>query len=185
LTEELSNFVTLSRLTPQKDICTLISAFSIYRFKYGSGKLHIYGEGSLRLDLESFVQKLDMQEHIIFHGKTNDSISVLKKNQVFVLSSKYEGFGLVLLEAMQVGLPIICANNSAISEVMGQDYEGFFKTSDVFELSNKLFESRNPIFYNRLASYCFNRLKFFNPVESAQNLIKIYQNALDNQMKIH
>jgi CDP-glycerol glycerophosphotransferase len=64
----------------------------------------------------------------------------MKISDVMVLSSNYEGFGLVLLEAMIVSCPIIAANNSAIPEVLGSGYSGLFETGNVLALTNKLIE---------------------------------------------
>jgi glycosyltransferase involved in cell wall biosynthesis len=57
---------------------------------------------------------------------------------VFVLSSLYEGFGLVLLEAMDAGVPVIASNNSAIPEVLGNDFPGLARTGDVQDFLEKM-----------------------------------------------
>ena len=56
------------------------------------------------------------------------------------ITASYEGFGLVLLEAMDAGVPLLASRNSAIPEVMGVDYPGLFQTSNAVELADKMIE---------------------------------------------
>ena len=64
----------------------------------------------------------------------------LQDQDFFVLTSNYEGFGLVLLEAMDAKLPIIAARNSAIPEVLGESHPGLFVTRDSESLLQTLLD---------------------------------------------
>lgn len=105
----------------------MIQALAIYREKFGFGQLEVYGDGPLDEELNTFARSLGVTQYVVFCGRTSDVPKVMQKNQCFLLSSKYEGFGLVLLEAMQQGLPIICSKISTTEEVMGSGYELFLK----------------------------------------------------------
>jgi glycosyltransferase involved in cell wall biosynthesis len=94
---------------------------------------------------------------------------------IFILCSNYEGFGLVLLEAMQLRVPIIAANNSAIPEVLGFDYPGLFRTSDLeslIKVLNKFYYSRTKLNLNEIYR---NNLSKFNPQKMERNLDNFYK----------
>ena len=131
---------TIGRIVEQKDYPTLLKAFAIFHNEYANSELLIVGDGDLKQEVIRFAQALGIQENIKWLGRTEDVFSILKKFDVFVLASKYEGFGLVLLEAMQTRVPIVAADNSAISEVLGLNYPGLFKTGDAQDLCIKIKE---------------------------------------------
>ena len=123
-------FGTVARLTAQKSLNTLIEAFALFNKKQKS-ILHIVGTGELENELKELCAKLGVVDKIVWHGKRNDIPSVIKRFDVFILPSIYEGFGLVLLEAMAAEVPIIASNVSAIPEVLD------------FGNSGLLFEKKN------------------------------------------
>ena len=111
-------------------------------------------------------------------GKTEYVNEFLSKIDLFILSSKYEGFGLVLLEAMVAKKPIIAANNSAIPEVLGKTYEGLFSTGDVYALAHQIktaISDKN--FSERLVQSYPGQLNLFDPNDMNKNVKNIYSNA--------
>jgi glycosyltransferase involved in cell wall biosynthesis len=98
---------------------------------------------------------------------------------VFCLTSKYEGFGLVLLEAMQSELPIIAANNSAISEVLGHGYPYLFTTSDTADLLEKMELLTSERHRKDAIAYLQERLKKFSPFVMATKIDSIYMECLN------
>ena len=172
--EKLEKFVTLSRLAPQKDLKTMIQALSIYREKFGFGQLEVYGDGPLDEELNAFARSLGVTQYVVFCGRTSDVPKVMQENQCFLLTSKYEGFGLVLLEAMQQGLPIICSKISTTEEVMGPDYELFFETANPQDLATKMEFLQQPRFYRDSSEYGIQRLSEFDPRKSATKILNVY-----------
>ncbi len=111
-------------------------------------------------------------------GKTEYVNEFLSKIDLFILSSKYEGFGLVLLEAMVAKKPIIAANNSAIPEVLGKIYEGLFSTGDAKALAQQIktaISDKN--FSERLVQSYASQLNLFDPSEMNRNIKNAYSNA--------
>jgi glycosyltransferase involved in cell wall biosynthesis len=98
---------TVSRLSPEKDLATLIKAFHILIKKLPNLELHIVGEGELKDSLKYLCDKLKLNRSVKFFGKRPDIAYFMSTLSVFVLPSKYEGFGMVLLEAISFGLPCI------------------------------------------------------------------------------
>ena len=168
---------TIGRLVDQKDYPTLFSACKSALSKGVELELFIIGEGELRKDLEVRVKSLGITKSVHWLGKTADVNDYLFELDLFILPSKYEGFGLVLLEAMQAGKPILASNNSSIPEVLGSSYEGLFKTSDVSELSELIMKIQNDAsFPKRLVQTYSDRLALFAPSNMSGKISHIYEN---------
>lgn len=93
-------------LTNQKDFATLIRAFELVRQRIKSHLL-ILGEGRERKKLERLVQELELNDHVSMPGFVNNPFSYMATADVFVLSSRWEGFGNVLVEAMGCGTQVV------------------------------------------------------------------------------
>ncbi len=98
--------LSVGRLTKAKDYPTLIRAFALVRRKYPA-RLMILGEGEERAKLEALTQELGLQDDISLPGFVDNPYAYMARAAVFVLSSAWEGFGNVLVEAMAVGTPVI------------------------------------------------------------------------------
>ena len=130
-------FGTISRLVPQKDLQTLINAFSKIS-KEVRCKLVIVGDGVQRNELEKLVKSLNLESKVHFLGKRQDVPELLHGIDAFTLTSKYEGLGLVLLEALASEVPIIAARNSAIKEIVNDEVALMFQTSSVPDLEKAM-----------------------------------------------
>jgi len=173
----LTRFVMVARLAPQKNIHTAIRAFARYHNTNPNGILEIYGVGNQFIELVELVQDLQISNSVFFRGRSNEISRVLESSQCLILSSRYEGFGLILLEAMQAGLPLLCARNSAIIEVLGLEHPGFFETFNEAELAIKMLDLNNPTKYSANADYSRNRLVHFNPMWTARETIDFYNSG--------
>jgi glycosyltransferase involved in cell wall biosynthesis len=129
---------TISRLTRQKDLPTLFSAFAQFLILHPDSRLLMVGGGEEKKSLVILAEELAISKNIEWVGRTSEIQKYLSRMDVFVLSSLYEGFGLVLLEAMDAGVPVIASNNSAIPEVLGNDFPGLAKTGDVQDFLGKI-----------------------------------------------
>jgi glycosyltransferase involved in cell wall biosynthesis len=129
---------TIARLVPQKDIPTLLNSFKIFNESSPNSTLVIIGDGPIKDEMKKLAITLGINERILWVGRTEDVDGYLSLMDTFILTSKYEGFGLVLLEALNMHLPIIAANNSAIPEVLGTDFTGLVKTGDAKAFAEKL-----------------------------------------------
>ena len=169
---------TIGRLVPQKDYPTLLSAFSNVLKKLPETELYVVGEGNLQKELMELCKSLGVSSKVHWLGKTEYINEFLSKIDLFILPSKYEGFGLVLLEAMVAKKPIIAANNSAIPEVLGKTYEGLFQTGSINSLEqqiNTVINDQN--FSGRLVQSYSTQLDLFNPSDMSKNVRNIYSNA--------
>lgn len=99
--------VAVGRLHTQKGFDMLISASKGVFDKYPDWMLNIFGEGELKEALQFQIQKSGLQKHIFLKGYTRNINAEFAKSAFFVLSSRYEGFPMVLVEAMSLGMPSV------------------------------------------------------------------------------
>ena len=110
---------TACRLTEQKGLTFALQAIQQVHEQGVAVEFVIAGDGELREALAKEAQQLGIADHIHFLGWRDDVRNVGLGYDVFVLPSLWEGFGLVLLEVMSLGVPIIASEVSAIPEVVG------------------------------------------------------------------
>lgn len=96
----------VGRIEEQKDFATSIRAFALVR-KLKQSRLVIIGEGSQRAALESLINELDLQDDVALLGFSHNPYAYMSKAAIFVMSSAWEGFGNVIVEAMAVGTPVV------------------------------------------------------------------------------
>ena len=169
---------TISRLTRQKDLPTLFSAFAQFLSLHPGSILLLVGGGEEKSSPVNLAEDLGIAQDIEWVGRTSETQEYLSRMDVFVLSSLYEGFGLVLLEAMDAGVPVIASNNSAIPEVLGHDFPGLARTGDVQNFLEKM--NRFVSIENRkdVLQIQNQRLGIFKADLMCSKITKIYQLAL-------
>jgi len=166
---------TISRLTRQKDMPTLFLAFRQFLKYHPNSSLILVGGGEEKNDLVNLAQKLEISKNIEWVGRTNEIPRYLSRMDIFILSSLYEGFGLVLLEAMDAGVPLIASNNSAIPEVVGDDFPGLVVTGDVQHFFEKMIQYTNLESREKILRVQNARLNEFRADVMSEKILEIYQ----------
>jgi len=113
----------LSTLKPSKNIEGLLDAFGIINKKYPNYKLVIAGKkGWLYGSVAQKVQKLRLEDKVVFTGfvPDDDVAGLIKGAKVFVSPSFWEGFGLVVLDALACGVAVVSSNAGSLPEVVGK-----------------------------------------------------------------
>lgn len=116
--------VAVGRLTAQKDFATLLRALAEIRSKTRPHLL-LLGEGPLRNELQDLAQSLGVAEHVTMPGFAEDPLPAIRAAKLLVLSSRFEGFGNVLAEALGCGTPVVstdCPHGPA--EILGDGRYG-------------------------------------------------------------
>lgn len=101
-----NNILAVGRLTRQKDYPTLLNAFSLIKDKTDAN-LIILGEGEQRSELEALIGKLGIERRVSMPGFVANPYAWMRRAQLFVLSSAWEGLPTVLVEAMACGAPVV------------------------------------------------------------------------------
>ena len=115
--------LAVGRLIAQKDHATLLRAFARVRTTVPDARLAILGSGPLEAETRRLVAELGLDDAVTLPGRT-DIRDWLERADVFVHTSRWEGFGIVLLEAMLAGLPVVATRVSAVPEVVADGETG-------------------------------------------------------------
>ncbi|NMB87059.1 MAG: glycosyltransferase [Chloroflexi bacterium] len=99
----------VGRLVAQKDFATLLRAFALLRARTPA-RLVLLGEGEQRAELEALAERQGIRQDVWFAGFQANPFQVMSRAAVMVMSSLHEGFGMVLVEAMACGCPLVSTN---------------------------------------------------------------------------
>jgi glycosyltransferase involved in cell wall biosynthesis len=117
--------LNIARLDPQKDHATLLRAFARIARAHPDWELRIFGDGPLCHELEKMIRDLGLEGRVRMCGITSDIETEYRMADVFVISSRYESFGLATAEAMSHGLPAVgFADCPGTNELMQHDRTG-------------------------------------------------------------
>lgn len=130
-------FGSVGRLSPQKNFSLLIEALA--RVKNNNFKCFIVGEGELRPKLEKQISSLKLEDKIKLVGPRSDIYNFLSTLDFFVLPSRWEGLGIVLLEAGICSLPVLASATGGILDIVKNNKTGvLFKNNSRNDLIKKL-----------------------------------------------
>ena len=134
-------FLAVGRFTPRhKGFDLLIRAFSIFASHNSEWTLHIVGEGPEEPLYRQLISSNHLEQRVVLHPFTIHIEQFYSRAQVYVLSSRWEGFGLVLVEAMAHGLPVVSSDLPTSREIMGES-ASYFANGDVNQLAERLLEA--------------------------------------------
>lgn len=115
----------VGRLTKQKGVEILLKAIEILKNKYSRNlKIAIVGDGELKENLNNLTVELGVDKEVEFLGIRKDIEELMVSSKIFVLPSRWEGFGIVIIEAMSTMLPVIATNIGGIPELIENGKEG-------------------------------------------------------------
>ena len=157
----------VARFMYEKDQKTLLRALSLLPSQY---HVVFVGDGGLMDEHKSFAKYLGVDSRTHFLGMRRDVPAILKASDIVVMSSNFEGFGLVAIEGMAAGKPVIASDVPGLAEVV-RDAGLLFKVHDekgLAKLIKKLAE--NEIFYEEIRGRCKKRAEQY----SVENMISKY-----------
>ena len=115
---EVCRFVTVGRLSPEKNHVRLIQAFGQVHWEFPETRLTIIGDGPLRRTLARTVADLGLTAAVALPGHLANPFGIMSQSDCFVLSSDYEGQPMVLLEALVLGLPVISTDFASVADAL-------------------------------------------------------------------
>ena len=134
-------FCTVARLAKEKNLDFLFHALALRKKRRGSDfRLAIVGEGPYRKQLFKLAEEVDLQEEIIFVGKIpNEQVkNYCRAADLFLFSSLSETQGIVLLEAMAAGTPVLAVKASGVRDIVVNGKNGYMTYMSEIEYENKL-----------------------------------------------
>jgi glycosyltransferase involved in cell wall biosynthesis len=142
----------VGRLEQKKNVPKLIEAFAILKNKYKSEhQLVLVGMPGFKYqDIKNNIQSNNLSQAVIETGYlTKENLNILMNlSDVFVLPSLYEGFGIPILEAMSVGIPVACSKIPPLIEV-GNDAANYFDPNNKYEMAEKIYKNITDLDYRK------------------------------------
>lgn len=168
-----------------KQISHLIEVIYLLKHSYSlkEWKLDIYGEGKDKEFLKNLILEKGLAEDVRLKGQATDLENTLSKYDIMLLSSKYEGMPMVLLEAASSGLALFSYNcTPSISKIIREGKNGYIiSQDDIEEYAEKLNEVlHNPSVLNKMGE---NSLNIMNEDFSANNILKIWERELKSSVR--
>ena len=131
--------IAVGRLTPQKRLDRLVDAFALLADKYPQWTIDIFGEGECHQQLQEQIDRLHLSERVRIQPPTHQIFEEYRRSDLFVLSSDFEGFGLVIIEAMACGLPVVATDcPCGPSDIVADGTTGLLARMDVRDLADKM-----------------------------------------------
>lgn len=140
LDDSVINFVACGRLVEQKNFSLLINALGNINKDHKNWVLHLLGDGNQKGELLKLTTDLGIRNKVIFHGFQSNPYKYMKSADLFVLSSKKEGFGHVIVEAMACGIPVLSTNcPHGPAEIINNERYGWLtNNNDLEDMTSQL-----------------------------------------------
>ncbi|MGL5614057.1 glycosyltransferase, partial [Cetobacterium sp.] len=132
---EVKKIISVGRLAKEKNHIFLLKSYELLKNELGEVPiLEIYGDGNLREDLQKYIDEKNLQDNIKLMGTNLHILEKLKKSDIYVLPSKYEGLSISLLEAMGIGIPIIATKVPGILDIVSEREVSLVELDNIIQL---------------------------------------------------
>lgn len=164
---ELNNkkAISVGKLTSQKGFDMLIDIWEIVSKFYPDWVLEIFGEGEWEYLLRNKIEEKGLTDQIKLNGLTSNVESEFHSSSIYIMSSRFEGLPIVLIEAMSCGLPVISFDcESGPREIIEHGSSGFLVDNyDIHAMAEKIiFLIENPNIRKSMGKNSINRAKYFS-----------------------
>jgi glycosyltransferase involved in cell wall biosynthesis len=168
--------LAVGRLARQKDYPTMLRAYALARARGLAMPLVVVGDGPEERALRDMAKELDIGAFVQFLGHQENSFAYMQKAECLVLSSAWEGFGLVLIEAMSLGVPCVSTDcPSGPGEILGGgEYGMLVPVGDAERLAEAMLRMREPQIRQRYSELARKRADDF----TLQRMAAAYREVL-------
>lgn len=175
-------FLSVGRLTEPKGQIDLVRA-AAYLVDRGTTSFHIViaGRGPFKDTLQTEIKNLRVGNYVTLLGFRNDVPTLLSVADVFLFPSRWEGFGLALVEAFASGTPVICTDLDVFKEVAGPCELKTYRAGMITELGELMASAIDDISgFARSVEALRERAYEFHPSKQAQRMIDVYEGRVTN-----
>lgn len=174
----------VGNIEPRKNLTRVLQAFDLLKREQGIPHQLVLagGQGWKNEEIHATVQTLFSEKDIVFTGYVSDAekTALYQSAEALVFPSLYEGFGIPPLEAMHFGCPVVCSNAASLPEVCG-DAAAMVDAYQVESIASGLWRVLSDESYrNELIRKGYQQEKRFSYKDSAQKLIQLCQDVLEN-----
>ena len=172
--KHIHSFVYVGRISPEKNIASMIEAFSIYLKKTNKEAiLNLIGDGPDREKIQSLVDNLGIRDSVIFHGRKNheDIYNLIQTAETFLISSNGEGVSIAVLEAFASGLPVVSYDVPGLREQNKDKYTGAIaksKTSESFADAMAYVDANK----TQLSLNCLEEAKLYSDIKITEKIVR-------------
>lgn len=172
--------ITIGSLVPKKNHVFLINVVRELIKQEIDVSLTIIGGGTLESELQNKIDSLQLNKRIHLKGNQKDIQKYLQDATLYVHSATYEPFGLVLLEAMASGTPIVCIDGNGNRELIINNFNGFIlNKTDLFLFCEKVMELyNNPSLYQKFQKNGKEFCEKYDIKEYVKKLLTHYKSSL-------
>lgn len=177
---DIFRFIAIGGLGQVKGFDLLIQSFA-EAFSDSTVRLDIIGEGNQRGFLQNLIDKLNLREQIKLLGlKTREEIAnEFCQSDVMVISSRFESFGVVGIEALASGLPVVATDCGGPKDFINADNGILIPKNDTLALTEALINIRKNILNYNKQNIAKNCIKLFSPEVIAKKLLEIYESVIN------
>lgn len=175
-------FISIGRLVDWKGFETLIKAAAKLKDENTAFHITIVGQGEKFNYLHSLIRSLELEEYVVLVGqKTKEEIRMyLKSSDAFVLPSEHETFGVVFIEALAMGMPVIGCNYGGPTTFVTEDNGILVPPKDVTSIANamkNLMNNRDKYDSVKISRDCLNK---YSPDKVAQRIDEVFKTISSN-----
>ena len=177
-------FISVGYLIPRKGFDRTIKALS--HLENIDWHYEIVGEGSSRRELEQLIASLDLKDKVILSGWSLKLEEKYHNADIQLIPSRYEGFGLVSIEGMSTGLPVIASDLAGINEVVSSSVDSCFlvkDSNDIGEWVNKIKLCINTLEKDlvHISKESYMHSQKFSLEKMTKSYINLYRQVLKNE----
>ena len=175
-----------SAISDQKDYFTFVKVAEKLINQNRSVHFFIVGDGPHRLVIEKYVRERGLKEKITFTGFLDNIIEVLPSLDIFLFTSKTEGLGTSVLDAMAARVPIVTTSAGGVSEMVSHEENGLLypvgDAKGITEGVNRFLE--NPEFAQSMSEKAQNTVREFSKEKTAKRTVEVYEQVLKRTSQI-
>ena len=172
-----NRMVIIGSLVDKKGQSLAIDVVSSLTKKGGNIQLDILGDGKNRVQLQNQIDELKLNGNVNLHGNVDHPVEFLKRAKIYLHTAIYEPFGLVLLEAMSAGLPIVCTDAGGNRDIIEHGKNGYiFQERHTEVLANQIIELlENEPKRQEIGQYAQDFAKNYDIKNYVDRLLEIYK----------
>ena len=182
--DEWHQIVLLARLMPQKRIDLMIKVWAKLAKDFPDWHVKVLGDGLLRDELVKLAKELEVEDSFLMPGAVNDVNAELESSDILCLTSEYEGFGIVLIEAMMKHVPVMAFEYVGVHDIINDGEDGFIVPfGDIDRYAERLrLLMESPAERERLADNVLISVKKFDKEHVMQQWVNLFEkNNMDDR----
>jgi GalNAc-alpha-(1->4)-GalNAc-alpha-(1->3)-diNAcBac-PP-undecaprenol alpha-1,4-N-acetyl-D-galactosaminyltransferase len=176
------NIIAVGRMVEQKDFHKLLKVFSLIHLKHTDWNLLLIGSGHLLEELKIMARELCIQDNVIFTGNIDNVSDYYEKSAIHVMTSKFEGMPMTLLEAKQHTIPSIVMDIPCFQDLIEQGKDGFIVPQDDIEgmVEKIIFLIENPEEREKMGEFAQQSVQQYNIEIIGKRWENLFELVLNN-----